>query len=69
MDTNKIKSKIKGKCKSIIEWYESGECKNFNPRFVYIILKKIHNKENLTDKQVKAITNIYNSLNQYIEYL
>ena len=64
MDTNKIKRK----CKSIIEWYESGECKNFNKRFVYSILKKIHNKENLTDKQVKAVSNIYNSLNQYIEY-
>jgi hypothetical protein len=69
MDTNKIKSKIKGKCKSIIEWYESGRCNNLNPRFVYIILKKINNQENLTYKQVKAITNIYNSLNQYIEYL
>ncbi len=65
MNTNKIK----GKCKSIIEWYESGRCNNFNPIFVYIILKKIHNKENLTDKQVKAVSNIYNSLNQYIEYL
>ncbi len=64
MDNNKIKAK----CKSIIEWCESGECKNFNIRFVYSILKKIHNKENLTDKQVKAVSNIYNSLNQYIEY-
>lgn len=69
MDTNKIKSKIKGKCKSIIEWHESGLCNNFNPRFVYSILKKIHNKENLTDKQIKAVSNIYNCLNQYIEYL